>query len=282
MATNIFTQELTDGDFRRLCQAVYRHCGIHLTEAKRALVRTRLVKRLKATGRTDFHEYIEFVLSRNPEARREFGAMVDALSTNFTSFFREIAHFDYLRQSYLPQLMTQQPRGRRLRAWSAACSSGEEPYSLAITLLEESQGHGSWDIKILATDVSHRMLEIAQMCTYDAQRVAPLSTRQKQKFLVPNVIDGQKVYQVAPALRQMVTFRYLNLMESWPFQGPFDFVFCRNVMIYFDKPTQERLVNRIYDVLAPGGILCIGHSESLTGIRHRYRYLQPATYARPE
>lgn len=280
MFVNIADQALSDQDFKRISQAIYKHCGINLTEAKSTLIKARLAKRLKATGHTSLGDYINYVLS--PAGQKEFGAMVDVISTNFTSFFREVSHFDYLRQHVLAPRLEKYPRGGKINAWSAACSSGEEPYTLAITLLEATQGRGNWDLKILASDVSTRMLEMAQMGTYDMDRIAPLTPMQIQKFMVPSRIEDQKVYQVAPMLRQMITFRHINLMENWPFKEPFDFIFCRNVMIYFDKPTQERLVNRMMNHLIPGGLLFIGHSESLTGTKHNYRYVAPAIYMRPD
>ncbi len=282
MFLNTFEQELSDADFRRVSEAVYRHCGINLTEAKKTLVRARLAKRLKMAKTATFSAYIDFVLSGTKAAQQEFGDMVDAISTNFTSFFREEAHFNFLRQKILTPLKEKYPQGGKLRIWSAASSSGEEPYTIAIVLQEELEGRGHWDYRVLATDVSRRMLERARAGSFDQERVEPLTPLQKQKYLVPNVIEGQKVYQAAPVIRQRVQFQYLNLMDSWSFQEPFDVIFCRNVMIYFDKTTQSRLVNRMYDVLKPGGYLFIGHSESLTGIEHPYRYIQPAVHQRPE
>lgn len=214
------------------------------------------------------------------EGQDEFFVAVDALTTNLTFFFREKQHFDYLRQKYLPDLMVRKDREYRrcIRAWSAACSSGEEPYSLAITLAEACQQKSGWTIKILATDISTRMLERAALGTYDPQRIEPLTGQQKQRFLTANRIEGQKVYQVRKELKEMIRFRHLNLMDPWPFRGSFDIIMARNVMIYFDKPTQANLIKRFGQCLASGGLLCIGHSESLTGIEHEFCYVQAATY----
>jgi len=269
---------LTESDFRRVSKVIFDHCGINLTDGKKTLVRARLAKRIRRSTCRTFKEYIDYVLSS--EGQKEFYTFVDSLSTNLTSFFRENNHFEYLRRKFLPDLIAKQERSSKLRVWSAGCSSGEEPYSLAITLLECFQNTPGWNIKILATDVSTQILKIAQAGTYDKQRVEPLSAQQKHRFLVPNNIEGQKVYQVAGNLRNIIRFRYLNLMDKWPFSGPFDCIFCRNVMIYFDKPTQEKLINRFWDCLAKNGVLCIGHSESLSGIKHKYRYVEPATYVK--
>ena len=272
---------LTEKDFRRVSDVIYQHCGINLHDSKKSLVRARLAQQLRSSQYKTYAAYIDYVLS--DAGRQEFYSFVDSISTNLTYFFRENVHFAYLRHTFLPQLIKQksQHNQRKIRVWSAGCSSGEEPYSLAITLWETLQNTGAWDIKILATDVSTRILEIAKMGTYEKDRVEPLSAAQKQRFLVPNRIESNTVYQASQSLKKIISFRYLNLMDPWPFNGPFDFIFCRNVMIYFDKPTQSKLVNRYYNCLDSGGMLCIGHSESLTGIQHKYNYVQPATYVKP-
>jgi len=272
---------LTEKDFCRVRDVIYQHCGINLHDGKKSLVRARLAKLLRLGKFKTYTEYLDFVLS--DAGRQEFYSFVDSLSTNLTCFFRENVHFAYLRHTFLPQLIQRksQHNQRKIRAWSAGCSSGEEPYSLAITLLETLQNTGTWDIKILATDVSTRILEIAKMGVYEKERVEPLAGAQKQRFLIPRRMEGHTVYQVGPNLKKIISFRYLNLMDPWPFNGPFDFIFCRNVMIYFDKTTQGKLINRYYDCLDSGGLLCLGHSESLTGIQHKYLYVQPATYQKP-
>jgi len=268
---------LTEEQYLRVSNAIYNHCGINLHDGKKTLVRARLAKRLRQSDFRSVSEYIDFALSA--EGNKEFSRLVDSISTNLTSFFRERVHFDYLKNEFLPNLLS--CGKNKIRAWSAGCSSGEEPYTLAITLLEAVEDYGGRDIKILATDVSREILDRARHGTYDKDKVAPLTPQQRQRYLVPNVIEGYKVYQVKNLLRNLIRFNYLNLMEQWPFSGPFDVIFCRNVMIYFDKPTQEKLINRFYDCLGQGGLLCIGHSESLTGINHKYRYVLPATYLKP-
>ncbi|MBN1435486.1 MAG: protein-glutamate O-methyltransferase [Sedimentisphaerales bacterium] len=269
---------LSDREFQRISDAIYDHCGINLHAGKRGLVQSRLSKLVRRQGFETFTKYIDYILS--DEGKEEFVTAVDTLSTNLTFFFRENQHFEYLRQDYLPKLIANKSKeaNKRVRVWSAACSSGEEPYSLAITLAETFAQEINWDIKILATDISTRVLERAKMGTYDIERIEPLTAQQKQRFLVANNIEGRKVFQVRRELTDMVRFRHLNLMDAWPFRGRFDIIFVRNVMIYFDKPTQAVLVKRFWDHLADGGLLCIGHSESLTGIDHSFRYVQPATY----
>ena len=272
---------LSERDFRMVSDIIYKHCGIHLHEGKRELVRARLAKQIRVGGFSNVEQYLEHVF--NDKSGRAFSTLVDSLSTNLTSFFRENQHFDYLQHQHLPDLMQRKQRQhrQRLRAWSAGCSSGEEPYTIAITLLDAVQGKGTWDIKVLGTDISTRMLETARKGIYSGQRVAPVPGILKQRYLLPTKVGGQKHYEVGKPLRDVVILKYLNLMEDWPIQGPIDVIFCRNVMIYFDKPTQERLVNRYYDVLDHKGVLFTGHSESLTGIRHGFTYVEPTIYMKP-
>ena len=275
---NIHSSELSEKDFQRVSNVIYKHCGIDLNDGKKTLVRGRLAKRMRALQYSSFKKYIDFALSQ--AGQQEFHSLVDSLSTNLTSFFREKDHFQYLINPFLPKLLEKNSRlsKHKIRIWSAGCSSGEEPYSLAITLIENIPDYQKWDVKILASDVSTQILDRAKQGTYDKARVKPLTAEQKRRFLVPNNIEGEKVYQASRELQSIISFRYLNLMKEWPFKGPFDIIFCRNVMIYFDKPTQARLVERFGKCLTKKGVLCIGHSESLAGINHQYRFAQPATY----
>ena len=272
---------LSESDFRKISNMVYDHCGINLHAGKKELVRARLAKRLRLGNFKTFPEYMNHVL--RDKTGKEFSILIDSLSTNLTSFFRESQHFEFLQSRFLPALLDKkcQSSNFRIRAWSAGCSSGEEPYSIAISLLEATQGRGRWDIKVLATDISASMLEIAKIGIYDAERVKPVGSLQKQRYLSSHHKNGQKTFEVSDRLRDTVIFSYLNLMNDWPIKGPIDFIFCRNVMIYFDKPTQSCLVNRFWDLLDSGGILFTGHSESLTGIEHKFKYVQPTIYMKP-
>jgi chemotaxis protein methyltransferase CheR len=271
---------LGEREFCVISDLVYEHCGINLHDGKKELVRARLAKRLREGNFPSFSDYVRHVLE-DPTGR-ELSILTDSLSTNLTKFFREEQHFEFLRSQFLPTLLKtrQQRRDLRIRGWSAGCSSGEEPYSIAITLLEATAGHGRWDIKVLATDVSTRMLERAQRGIYDMERVAPIPAPLRHKYLMRTRMDHGDRYEVADCLRSIVIFQYLNLMKDWPIKTPLDFIFCRNVMIYFDKPTQGRLIQRFYNLLAAGGILFTGHSESLTGIEHKFRYVQPTIYTK--
>lgn len=272
---------LTEKDFRKISNLVYEHCGINLHSGKKELVRARLAKRLRIGNFKTFPEYMKHVLA--DRTGKEFSILIDSLSTNLTSFFREKKHFEFMRGEFLPLLLERKRKKRnfRIRGWSAGCSSGEEPYSIAITLLEAVRGQGRWDVKVLATDISATMLETARKGIYNKERVEPVPKIQKNKYLVLHRRNKQKVFEVSKSLRDVVIFKYLNLMKGWPIKGRLDFIFCRNVMIYFDKSTQESLVNRYWDLLDSGGVLFTGHSESLTGIKHKFNYVQPTIYKKP-
>ena len=282
MMSTLFAEEvnLTDEDFQQVSQIVYDHCGINLHDGKKELIRARLAKKLREGGFRTFSDYMNHL--SNDASGKEFSAFIDVLSTNLTSFFRERQHFEYLQNNLLPRLVEKKSKQNnyRLRAWSAGCSSGEEPYTIAITLLDTIQ-RGRWDIKVLATDISTRILEKAKAGIYPAERIEPVPVQQRNKYMVAKKCGSQKQFEVADCLREIIVFRYLNLMEEWPMTGPLDFIFCRNVMIYFDKQTQAMLVNRFYKLLDSGGVLFTGHSESLTGIDHQFKYIQPTIYMKP-
>lgn len=268
---------LTDQEFERISQLVYGHCGIDLHDGKKELVRSRLAKLVRKYNTTSFDEYLNLVEADSSD--KMMTELTDAISTNLTSFFRESQHFDFLSNRLIPEIIAgKREKCSKIRCWSAGCSTGEEPYTLAITLLESLKQEPMWDIKILATDISSRVLQWAQQGLYDDQRVEPVPQSLKTRYLTQVRQNGRTLYQVGPMLKKVIVFKYLNLMEPFPFKGPLDFIFCRNVMIYFDKPTQQRLVNRYWEVLDRGGYLFTGHSESLTGISHKFRYVQPTIY----
>jgi chemotaxis protein methyltransferase CheR len=268
------TAELTEKQFKKISAIVYELCGIHLKAGKEALVRARLMKRLRALGMESFDAYIHYIESE--AGSRELGMMVDVMTTNKTSFFREPAHFDYLRDHVLPAA-----HRRRMRFWTAACSSGEEPYSLAIFIREAIPDIDLRDVKILATDISTRMLEKARRATYPREALREIPGRLLQKYFVkttPAAAGAPPMYRVKDPVLAMVRLARLNLIDKWPMKGPFDVIFCRNVMIYFDRPTQQRLINRFWNYLEPGGYLFVGHSEGLSAISHKFQYVRPAVY----
>jgi chemotaxis protein methyltransferase CheR len=271
---SLFTEcELTPAQFRRITDVLHEHAGIRMREGKEGLVRARLTKRLRKLGLADFDAYLDYI-EREP-GRREFAEMIDALTTNKTSFLREASHFDFLRDSVFPQL------NGPVRIWSAGCSTGEEPYTLAMLCHEAFGDIATRDVRILATDISHRVLAQAKAATYPAEIIGDVPAPWLQKYWARKQdAGGRAVFEAAPALRRLVHFAKLNLMERWPMQGPFDAILCRNVMIYFDKATQQQLVERYWQLLRPGGHLFVGHSESLTGLAHKFRYVQPAVYVK--
>lgn len=269
---------LKDKEFQRISTLVYKYCGITLNEGKKELVRARLAKRLRHLHLPSFDSYIDFATKDTNGA--EFISLIDSISTNLTSFYREKQHFDYLTNICLPALEKRKSESgtKRIRVWSAGCSSGEEPYTIALTLLDYFKDKSGWDIKILATDISTKVLESAKKGVYTADRVAPVPSDLKNRYLVKQKLGPDTYYQVKPQVKNMIFFARLNLMEQWPVKGPLDVIFCRNVMIYFDKPTQEKLVGRYWQLIEDGGLLFTGHSESLTGIEHKFKFVQPTVY----
>jgi chemotaxis protein methyltransferase CheR len=265
--------KLEKAQFETISQLLYRLTGITLHPGKQELVKARLTKRLRALGLNSFDSYMEYLKSDNPEG--ELVAMIEAMTTNKTSFFREPQHFDYLRRQIVPGL-----RNRKIRVWSAGCSSGEEPYSTAILLNEAIHDFALRDISILATDLSSRMLAHARKGVYDTNHLRDVPPLLVSKYFTCIETSPVRRYQVIEPVRRHVHFGRLNLMGEWPMRGPFDVIFCRNVMIYFDKPAQEQLVNRFWKLLKPGGYLFVGHSEGLVGLPHEFRYVQPAIYVK--
>ena len=243
-----------------------------MRQGKEGLVRARLAKRLRKLSLSDFDSYLEFV--ERDATRVEFREMIDALTTNKTNFFREPAHFDFVRDHILPTL------GHSSRFWSAGCATGEEPYSLAMLLNESCSTVKLSDARILATDINQRVLQVAAAGEYSAEAVADMPVSLQQRYWKQATRDTASTFAAKSTLRRLVNFARLNLMDHWPMQGPFDAIFCRNVMIYFDKTTQQRLVDRFWALLKPGGHLFVGHSESLTGTSHQFGYVQPAVYVR--
>lgn len=265
----------TPAHFDHIRQLAYEVFGFSVQDGKEELIRSRLMRRLRDLDLPDFDTYF-----RHLEADRSGGELlrlVDALTTNKTNFFREPAHFDFLRQHILPQAARQ---GRRLRLWSAACSSGEEPYSISMLLKKSLPDLASWDVKILATDISDTVLATAKKGVYADVLVQEIPPELAAGCLEKQGDRPPHTYRVNDAVRRPIHFARLNLMGNWPMQGPFQVIFCRNVMIYFDKPTKEKLVSRFYDLLPPGGYLFIGHAESLSGMDHPFGYVQPAVYVR--
>jgi chemotaxis protein methyltransferase CheR len=264
---------LLDDDFEYMIGLVRKNTGIKLTTAKRELVYGRLAKRLRTLGLGSFSEYCKWL---KEDREGELGHMVNAITTNLTSFFRENHHFEYLKNTLLPRLL--EKRSRRLRFWSAGCSTGEEAYSLAITLKEVLPVSGGWDVRILATDLDTSCVERAREGVYPAERVNVLPQQRMRRWFRRGTGEQSGLVRVDPVLQELVTFKTLNLMHDWPMKGPFDAIFCRNVMIYFDKQTQKSLANRYADLLEDAGHLFLGHSESLYKVTGRFSLVGTTIY----
>lgn len=269
-------QSLRDPEFRFLSEFVTRHCGITMGDQKRQLLQGRLQRRLRALGLAGFEDYCE-LLRQDPES--ELGEFVSAVSTNVTSFFRESHHFDYLAEQ-LPKWLAERPGGR-LRIWSAGCSTGEEPYTLAMVLAEAiEKHHGPADALILATDLSPAALATARDGVYAQQRLEGVSEERRRRWFQRGSGAHAGKFRVHPRLQELVRVKPLNLLEAWPMQGKFDLILCRNVVIYFDTPTKQRLFKRFDAMLQPHGKLFLGHSESMNGLSDRFALIGRTIYAK--
>ena len=271
-------QQLSQEEFNLIRKLVYDRFGIHLNEQKKSLVVERLQKTLRAGRFESFRAYYEYVI--NDRSGRAILELVDRISTNHTSFFREKDHFVFMQTTWLPALKKNaQASGNKknIRIWSAGCSSGEEPYTIAMLLADQFEMDGAaWDIGILATDISTTVLEKAQSGSYSDSQLEQIPDIYKRKYF-RNL--GEGLYTVSSALHELVTFRRLNLMNlEYPFKGRFQIIFCRNVMIYFDEPTREGLLERFHRYLEPNGYLFIGHSESIGRDNRYFRFIRPAIY----
>jgi chemotaxis protein methyltransferase CheR len=270
--------ELTDSEFKRLRDLVHASTGIALSDAKREMVYGRLARRLRKLKLASFAEYCQ--LLESPEST-ELQELTNAITTNLTAFFRENYHFEQLAAEALPQIESKRSATRRMRLWSAGCSTGEEPYSLAIVMREALAHLRNWDIKLLATDIDSQVVATAAEGVYAEGRFNGVSTERVRNGF--QQVAGRPGFCAASAeLKALITFRQLNLLAPWPMKGPFDVIFCRNVVIYFDKPTQRGLLDRMADLQELGGWLFIGHSENLLNVTRRYKLVGRTVYRRVE
>lgn len=270
---------MTDHDYKKFSEFVHKRVGIKLTPAKKNMVETRLHKRMRILGMTSHHDYVRYVFS-NEGMEKELSNLIDAVTTNTTHFFRENQHFEYLEKTLLPAWLQKHGRYKKMHLWSAGCSIGMEPYTMAMVLDNFAARNTGFEYDILGTDISTQALRDAMRAVYDEERVATVPQHMKEKYLLRSKDRTRKQVRMVPDLRQKVTFKHLNFMEEFSFKEQFDVVFCRNVVIYFDRETQERLFAKFCRFIKPGGYLFIGHSESITGMTLPLQQVAPTTYLR--
>ncbi len=271
---------LNTPDFQRLSSLIYRECGIKMPEAKRTMLEARLNKRLRALSLHSFTDYCNYLFSKEG-MEQELTPMIDLVTTNKTDFFREPDHFDFLYRTALPDLLVTEGAGvrRNLLIWSSACSTGEEPYTLAMVANEFGETQRGYRFSVLATDISTRVLEAGRLGVYDEERVVPIPQGLKRKYVLRSKDRTKHLVKMSPDLRSLVIFRRLNLMdEEYPIQEGVDIIFCRNVVIYFDRRTQEQLVAKLCRYLSPRGYLFMGHSENLHGLDLPLVQVAPTVY----
>ncbi len=278
------TSSLSDSDFQFICQFAYQQAGIVLNDNKREMVYRRLARIVRERKLSSFAEYCQ-LLKENPEQEQRY--FINAITTNLTSFFREQHHFDYLAEYEIAKILRENAANKRIRVWSSASSTGEEPYSIAITFFEAMATKMSqWDVKILATDIDCNVLNMGKQGIYEYRKIASLPSEYINKYFSKvnsskqNTATSTK-YQVNNNVRQLITFKQLNLLHQWPMKGPFDIIFCRNVIIYFDKKTQQELFERYNNMLKPGGLLILGHSENLGNYQQYFENVGRTIFRKP-
>jgi len=270
--------EMSESDYTNFSTLIYRKAGINLHEGKKGLLKARLTKYLRKTRYRSLEEYYQCLM--NDDTGEEMVHLLDVISTNLTYFFREPKHYDFLRGKALPQVaeICKNLNKRAIRVWSAGCSSGEEAYSLGIVLNEFIGPQEGIQIQILATDISTRVLKKASDGIYEKEKLEKIPYDLKSRYFQRGINKRSGYFRVKPQLRKLISFKRLNLIEPFPPGNTFHIIFCRNVMIYFDKQTQARIVEKFYGALEKEGFFFIGHSESLTNINHAFQYVQPSVY----
>jgi chemotaxis protein methyltransferase CheR len=272
-----FGPVLGDKEFEFIRHVVGENAGIVLGPNKRQLVQGRLARRLRELGLPSYESYCNHVRESGPE---ELVGLINAITTNVTAFFRENHHFEALAGYMIPEALKRNQHSRRLRIWSAGCSTGEEPYCIAMVVSEAIPSSLRWDVKILATDIDSDVIAMAEQAVYPVDRLAHVPQPRLRRCFRKGVGQYAGQAMVQPDIARLVSFRMLNLLHAWPMRGPFDVIFCRNVMIYFDQATRERLVGRFASLLAPDGYLCLGHSESIHPGTAPFRLVGKTIYRR--
>lgn len=267
--------EFSEESFNQVRKLVKSITGIVLSDGKQDMVYGRLSRRLRKLGIPDVKSYLQLVKKKNSDELINF---VNALTTNLTSFFREPHHFEYLKSDVFPTLLQSNAATKKIRIWSAGCSTGEEPYSIAMTTLDFFSSHPGWDVKIIATDLDSNVVDTGKQGVYPLSRIEGVSSNHKKRWIKRGKGDKSDLIKMSDELQNMITFKQLNLLETWPFSGPLDIIFCRNVVIYFDKDTQKILFDRYADLLNSDAHLFIGHSENMFNVCHRFKTLGNTIY----
>jgi chemotaxis protein methyltransferase CheR len=270
---------LNSVEFNFVCTFVYDSTGIVLNEGKREMLYRRLTRITRERNLRDFSAYCDLLKSQ-PEKERDY--FINAITTNLTSFFREQHHFDYMTQHEIPRIIKNAGANKRLRIWSSASSTGEEPYSIAMTVNEAMKAvMTQWDVKLLATDIDSDVLAKGKLGVYEEKRIEDIPNKLKEKYFRKGSHQNKLNVKVAKELQNLITFKQLNLLHEWPMKGPFDIIFCRNVIIYFDKKTQLELFERYYELLKPGGLLMLGHSENLGQYQQYFENVGRTIFRKP-
>lgn len=265
--------DFTDGDFAQVKSLVYEFAGIDLNESKKNLVYNRLAKRIRFLEMNSFSEYLKYVKA---QGEAEFVHLINAITTNLTFFFRENHHFEYLANTIIPRLLEKNRSSKKIRIWSAGCSTGEEPYSIAI-VLKEAVPDG-WDARVLATDLDTNVVQTGREGVYKIDRLKGVSESRVKRWFMKGTGSREGFVKVKSELQQIIDFGQINLMNDWPIKDAIDVIFCRNVVIYFDKTTQARLFDRYANLLPDEGHLLVGHSESLYKVTDRFKLLGQTIY----
>jgi chemotaxis protein methyltransferase CheR len=275
-------EQISSSDYARLRELIYQTAGIALGPDRKTMLGSRIARRLKTLNMGSHAEYCKYLFGAQGQ-RDELVHLIDVVTTNKTDFFRESAHFDYLVATALPRLTAANTSGRPLLFWSAGCSTGEEPYTLAMVLSEYAEKHPGFRFRIMATDISTTVLEKANRAVFTTQVVAPVPASMRSKYLMRSRKPGSHEVRVVPELRKLVEFRWLNFMdEDYGVEEKADGIFCRNVIIYFDRATQERILGKLVSHLVPGGYLFVGHAETLHDMHLAVSPVAPALYRRDD
>ena len=273
-----FKTKMTDADFNKLGSFVYEELGIKMPYQKKIMLQSRLQKRLSDLRIATFREYIEFVFSKEGQ-QDEIIKIIDLITTNKTDFFRESSHFDYLTNTALPEICSVKPPRKLIKIWSAGCSSGEEPYTIAIVLREYLQKYPDLDFSVFSTDISHRILQKAATSIYPEDRINVIPHTIKHKYFLRSKDQTNKTVKLVPEIRSRVNFQRLNFMDPvYPVENGFDIIFCRNVLIYFDRETQQKVITKLAEKLVTNGFFFLGHSESITNMKVPLQQIKPTIF----